>query len=151
MRVIHQSNNTHVLAWDRGEEVLLGFREYLARQNIRAGHLTGLGAAESLEIAFYNLATKEYERRKTNYDVEILSLVGNVALMEGAPVIHMHGTFGKRDFLAFGGHIFSIVAAASCSASTTNQPASTCFAGCDDFSFRARLLIWCAEIEKSSY
>ena len=114
MRVIHQSNNTHVLAWDRGGEVLLGFREYLARQNIRAGHLTGLGAAESLEIAFYNLATKEYERRKTNYDVEILSLVGNVALMEGAPVIHMHGTFGKRDFLAFGGHIFSIVAAGAC-------------------------------------
>ncbi len=93
---------------------LRGFGIFGGSHNIRAGHFTGLGAAESLEIAFYNLATKEYERRKTNYDVEILSLVGNVAMMEGVPIIHMHGTFGKRDFSAFGGHVFSIVAAGAC-------------------------------------
>jgi len=114
MRIIHQANNVHILSWDRGEEVLLGLREYLTSHNIRAGHFTGLGAADSLEIAFYNLATKEYERRKTSYDVEILSLVGNVALMEGTPIIHMHGTFAKRDYSAFGGHVFSITAAGAC-------------------------------------
>ncbi|MBI2096631.1 MAG: DNA-binding protein [Candidatus Sungbacteria bacterium] len=114
MRVIHQANNTHVLAWNRGEEVLSGLREYLVSENIRAGHLAGLGAAESLEIAFYNLETKEYEKRATNYDVEILSLVGNVAMLEGQPIIHLHGVFAKRDFSAFGGHIFRIVVAGAC-------------------------------------
>ena len=93
MEIVHEADNAYILSWKRGEEVLLGFREFLARENIRAGHFMGLGAAESLEIAFYNLVTKQYEKKRTNYDVEILSLTGNVAMMEGKPLIHMHGVF----------------------------------------------------------
>ena len=114
MRVVHFANNTYILAFQRGEEVLGALRQFLAEKNIRAGHLTGLGAAEALEIAFYDLEGKEYEKRRTSYDVEILSLVGNVAMMDGNPILHIHGTFGKRDFSAFGGHVFSITTGASC-------------------------------------
>lgn len=114
MEIIHESGNVTVLAAHRGEEVLSAFSEFVSRQNIRAAHVTGLGAAESLEIAFYNLETKEYERKRTNFDVEVLSLVGNVALYEGRPIIHIHGVFGKRDFSAFGGHVFELVAGGTC-------------------------------------
>lgn len=114
MKVIHHSDNSYVLSFQRGEEVLSLLREFLEHENIRASHCTGLGAAESIEIAFYNLATKEYERKIANYDVEILSLTGNTAMMDSKPVIHMHGTFGKRDFSAFGGHVFRIVVSGAC-------------------------------------
>lgn len=114
MEIIHQASNTHIVTVRRGEEVLRSLLIYLKENNIRAGHFTGLGAAESLEIAFYNLETKEYEKKKTNFDVEILSLVGNVSLIEGEPIIHAHGVFGKRDFSAFGGHVFELVVGGTC-------------------------------------
>ncbi|MBI4134884.1 MAG: DNA-binding protein [Candidatus Sungbacteria bacterium] len=114
MYLVHQSGNTYILAWMRGEEIVSSLRSFLKEKNIRAGCFTGLGAAESLEIAFYNLANREYERKTANYDVEILSLVGNTAMIDGEPIIHMHGVFGKRDFSAFGGHVFRIIVSGSC-------------------------------------
>jgi len=114
MQIAHIGTNAYVITWSRGEEVLTSLREFLASKNIRAGHFTGLGAAESLEFGFYNLETKEYEQRRTNYDVEILSLTGNVAMMDGNYIVHMHGVFGKRDFSAFGGHVFSIQVSGAC-------------------------------------
>jgi len=114
MDIAHQAGHNYILAFRRGEEVVESFRQFLVAENIRASRFSGLGAAESLEIAFYNLEAKEYEKRKTNYDVEILSLSGNTAMMEGQPVIHVHGTFAKRDFSAFGGHVFSIVVGGAC-------------------------------------
>lgn len=114
MDTVHEAGNAYIIAFRRGEEVIAGLREFVRQRNIRAAHFTGLGAAESLEIAFYNLSTKEYERKVANYDVEILNLTGNVAMMNGEPIIHMHGVFGKRDYSAFGGHVFKIVISGSC-------------------------------------
>jgi predicted DNA-binding protein with PD1-like motif len=114
METLHHSGDTYILSFKRGEEVLESLREFLDAENIRAAHFTGLGAAESIEIAFYNLTSKEYEKKAANYDVEILSLTGNAALMEGRPIVHMHGVFGKRDFSAFGGHVFKIIVSGAC-------------------------------------
>lgn len=114
MEIIRDEPATIILKWKKGEEVISSFLKFLEERNIRAGHFTGLGAAESLELGYYNLATREYERKVANYDVEILSLTGNVAVMNGATIIHMHGVFGKRDFSAFGGHVFKLVVAGTC-------------------------------------
>ncbi|MBI3627666.1 MAG: DNA-binding protein [Candidatus Sungbacteria bacterium] len=121
MKVIHESENSYILAWFRGEEVISSLSEFLERENIRASHFSGLGAAESLEIAFYNLDAKEYEKKSANYDVEILSLVGNSAMMDGRPIVHMHGVFAKRDFSAFGGHVFSIHVSGACELHVTRM------------------------------
>jgi predicted DNA-binding protein with PD1-like motif len=37
--------------------------------------------------------------------VELLSLVGNVALANGEPKIHAHVVVGRRDGTALGGHL----------------------------------------------
>lgn len=114
MEIVLQSGNTFVLACKKGEEVVSSLQAFLESQSISAGHFTGLGAAEAIEIAFYDLGTKQYERRILNFDVEILSLVGNCAMKEGRPIIHMHGVFGKRDLSAIGGHVFNIIVSGAC-------------------------------------
>jgi predicted DNA-binding protein with PD1-like motif len=37
--------------------------------------------------------------------VEVLSLVGDIALNQGKPKVHAHGVVGKSDGSAHGGHI----------------------------------------------
>jgi predicted DNA-binding protein with PD1-like motif len=98
MQVIHTENNVSTLSFSAGEEVMATLKSYLEEHDITAAHITGLGAAGHIEIAYYNLATKEYERHTIEEDVEILSLTGNVGVGSGGDtIIHLHGTFGKRD------------------------------------------------------
>ena len=110
MDIIHSEGETYTLNFKRGEEVMAGLIAFVTENNIQAAHLTGLGAASKVTVAYYNLDTKEYEKQDIVEDVEILSLVGNVGIKEGGiPVVHIHGTFGRRELNVFGGHIFELL------------------------------------------
>jgi len=109
MELIHSEGQLYTLNFKRGEEIISGLTDFLKNKNIRAGHITGLGAASELTLAYYNIETKEYEKRQFTENVEILSLLGNVGIKEkDALVVHMHGVFGKKDFSVFGGHVFAL-------------------------------------------
>lgn len=109
MTIIHEQDNFKTLSFGRGEEIMITLKQYLTDNKIQAAHITGLGAADSIEVAYYNLETKEYERHQIGEDLEILNLIGNVGIKEdGEIVIHIHGTFGRRDLSVLGGHLFSI-------------------------------------------
>lgn len=106
MDAIHQANGIHTLNFRRGDELMTGIKAFAETNGIRAAHLTGLGAAGRLTLAYYNLETKAYEKKEFTEDVEILSLVGNVGVgADGTTIVHVHGTFGRRDFSVFGGHV----------------------------------------------
>lgn len=110
MNIIHVGGGTFTLNFSKGEEVLSGLVDFVQSKKITAGHITGLGAASRLTIAYYNIGTKEYEKKEFDEEVEILSLTGNIGMKEsGESVVHLHGVFGRRDFSVFGGHIFELV------------------------------------------
>src|SRR3989338_11315453 len=105
MIIAYHKNDTYVLNFGRGDELLSTLREFLKKENIKAGYFTGLGAAGVLDLAYYNLETKEFERHAIKEDVEILSLIGNIAMLKDETIIHTHGTFGKKDLSVFGANI----------------------------------------------
>lgn len=109
MHVIHSEDNFYTLSFKKGEEIMTSLLTYLVAHNITAAHIAGLGAASAIEIAYYNIDTKEYERHTIEEDLEILNLNGNVGVKDdGTTIIHLHGTFGKRDLSVIGGHIFAM-------------------------------------------
>lgn len=109
MQIIHSEGGTYTLNFARGDEVMAGLLDFLKEKNIKAAHLTGLGAASRVTLAYYNLATKSYEKQTVTEDVEILSLIGNAGVKEGGElVVHIHGTLGRKDLSVFGGHIFEL-------------------------------------------
>lgn len=109
MKIIHKQDNFKTFSFSKGEEIMITLKQYLTENKIHAAHITGLGAADSIEVAYYNLDTKEYERHQISEDLEILSLTGNVGVKEdGEIVIHIHGTFGRQDLSVLGGHLFSM-------------------------------------------
>jgi len=109
MKVIHEHEGRYTLNFAKGDEVMAGLVAFLKEKGISAGHITGLGAASALTLAYYNLETKEYEKHSFTEDVEVLSLTGNVGVKEeNEIVVHLHGTFGRKDLSVFGGHIFEM-------------------------------------------
>ena len=95
----------HALAFTHGDEALAGLHAYCVQHGIAAAHFVALGALAGARVAYFDWETKDYEAIEVDEQVEVLSLVGTVALHEGEPLIHAHIVLGRRDGSACGGHL----------------------------------------------
>jgi Plants and Prokaryotes Conserved (PCC) domain len=55
--------------------------------------------------------------------VELLSLIGDVAVKDGEPQVHAHAVVGKRDGTAHGGHLLQARVRPTCELVLTESPA----------------------------
>ena len=81
------------------------FLEFLSARGVKRGSFTGIGAMRRTTIAFFDTESKEYLDREYDEQMEVLALVGNVALHEGELLVHTHVTLGRRDYSVIGGHL----------------------------------------------
>lgn len=113
MKPLLQEPQQHLLAFETGDEVLSGLKQYAGDQQIATAWVNILGACESVTLAYYDLETKEYLKKTFSEDLEILGVMGNITWMEGRAMVHLHGTFGKSDMSVIGGHIFDMTISAT--------------------------------------
>ena len=92
----------------KGDEVLSGLTDFAAKYNVGDAHFTGIGAVSSATTAWIDLEKKLYHPTVTNEQVEVLSLVGDIATFNGKPVVHMHAVLGRRDGTTVGGHVLEL-------------------------------------------
>jgi uncharacterized protein len=102
-----QFGNEHVLVFAVGEQVLETLNTYLLQHTITAAQFMAIGGFSQVQLAYFNVQTKQYERRDVNEQVEVISLIGNVALMDGKPFVHAHVCVGTREYQAHAGHLRS--------------------------------------------
>lgn len=88
-----------------GDEVVRELGNLVREQGIDAGALTAIGAFQKAVLGYFDWETKEYKHIPVDEQVEVLSLIGDVAVSEGAPTLHMHAVLGKRDGSTVGGHL----------------------------------------------
>jgi len=101
----HQGERTFALVFDSGDEVVAGLRAFAKEANLTAARLTAIGAFRDVTLGFFDPDRKEYDKTVLKEQVEVLSLLGNVAIHEGKPTVHAHVVVGKRDGTAHGGHL----------------------------------------------
>lgn len=122
MVIVGKHDGNIVMNLARGEELVATLSAWCEKNAVTGATLTGLGAADVLEVAYYNLDTKTFERHSIDEEVEILSLVGNAAMLGDKRILHIHGTFGRKDLSTFGGHIFSLRVSGACEIHLTVFP-----------------------------
>ena len=114
MKVVLQDNRQLMLRFDKGEEVIGGLLEFAKTNNIRSAYFSGIGACDSFELGFFNGFLKNYRHKPFLKNSEIISLTGNVSVLNNEPVIHAHGVFSDSDFEIVGGHVFKIMVSVTC-------------------------------------
>ena len=62
---------------------------YAEREGLKLGQLTGIGALKDVELGFYHLKDKTYDRKMFKGEAELLSLDGNLTLFENKPFFHI--------------------------------------------------------------
>jgi predicted DNA-binding protein with PD1-like motif len=98
----------YAIVFLKGDEVLSGLTGFAAKYNVGDAHFTGIGAVSSATTAWLDLDKKMYHPTVTNQQVEVLSLIGDIAAFNGKPVVHMHAILGRRDGTTVGGHVWEL-------------------------------------------
>ncbi len=108
MQVIHVENSIHIIRVEKGEELVETILAYCQKEAITSAWIQALGAGDKAKLSYYNLAKKEYVHRTFEEAFEILSILGNVATVNGKLGLHAHATLSNEQYTSFGGHLQSL-------------------------------------------
>lgn len=102
----HDGQRSFAVIMDKGDEVLSSIKEFAARERILAAQITAIGAFSDVVLRYFDWDVKEYRDIPVREQVEVASLVGDVARApDGKPAVHIHLVVGKRDGCAMAGHL----------------------------------------------
>jgi uncharacterized protein len=111
-KIIHEEiegdirgQRTFALVFETGQEVMADVTRFAKDLRFTAGHFTAIGALSKVTLGFFDWEKKEYKKIPVDEQVEVLSLVGDIALKDGEPSLHAHVVVGKPDGTAHGGHL----------------------------------------------
>ena len=97
---------TYVLVLDKGDEAVSSIEGFARKNGIAAAQLTGIGAFSDAVLGFFDWETKNYRKIPITEQVEVVSLLGDVALgADGEPALHPHVVVSRADGIAMGGHL----------------------------------------------
>jgi uncharacterized protein len=99
------SEKTYVLIFNTGDEVAAGLLEFAKRNRLAGSHFTAIGAFSDVMLGYFDWQTKRYNKIPIREQVEVLALVGDIALDQAEPKVHAHVVVGKADGTAHGGHL----------------------------------------------
>ena len=96
---------TYAIALDPGEEVMETLTRFVREKEIDAGSVTAIGGFERCVVGHFEWESKQYKKIPVDGQVEVLSLIGDVAATSGTPGIHLHAVLGRSDASVVGGHL----------------------------------------------
>jgi hypothetical protein len=88
-----------------GADLLESITKICKEENIRTGKVMAIGAVQKAMLSFYNQREKRYENMEIDHEMEIVSCIGNVSVLNGQPAVHCHITLADNNGRCIGGHL----------------------------------------------
>jgi predicted DNA-binding protein with PD1-like motif len=106
-KLLHEDDGqrTFALVLRTGDEAMRCLQDFAEREGVAAAHLTAIGAFQRAQIAYFDWESRRYEPIPISEQVEVASLVGDIAVADGKPSVHVHAVLGRRDGSAMAGHL----------------------------------------------
>jgi predicted DNA-binding protein with PD1-like motif len=106
-QLIHEQHGekTFAVVFAKSDEVVAGLQRFAEERQVTAAYFTAVGAFRDVVLGYFDRTRKDYKQIPLHEQVEVLSLVGNIALADGKPKVHAHVVVGKSDGTAHGGHL----------------------------------------------
>lgn len=101
-----QGQRTIALIFETGDDVMRELTAFAKEKRLAGSHFTAIGAFEKATLGYFDWQQKDYSKIPVEEQVEVVALVGDVALgPQGEPKIHAHVVLGRRDGSALAGHL----------------------------------------------
>jgi predicted DNA-binding protein with PD1-like motif len=113
-----------ILVLAPGEEAKEAITGFAKKEKIRAASFVALGAFSRAVIGYFDWEKKKYTPIPVNSQVEVITLVGDIAEDEkGAPSLHAHTILGLPDGSTRGGHLIEGLVRPTLEVTLTETPA----------------------------
>jgi hypothetical protein len=122
-KLLAQHPKTYAVIFRTGDNLTEGLTRFASEQNIRGASFKAIGALSSVRLGWFNWQTKNYETAVAlDEQVELLSLIGDIAEKDGKAEVHAHLVVGKSDGTAHGGHLLDATVRPTCEVILTESP-----------------------------
>ncbi|MFH1810893.1 MAG: PPC domain-containing DNA-binding protein [Pseudomonadota bacterium] len=112
----------YLLRVDKDASLLDALSDFARRHHIESAALVAIGALREVELGYFHVAEKRYDRRRLDGDYELIHLAGNISMLDGAPFVHAHVVLGDENLGCLSGHLFSAVVAVTVEVHLTALP-----------------------------
>jgi hypothetical protein len=104
----------YLIKLNKGERLSEVIEQFASETKIEGAWVSGLGAALTATLGFYDLDKKEYHWQTFEGLYELVNLNGNLAFNEqGKMMPHFHAVLSDRQLQTIGGHLKDLVAGAT--------------------------------------
>jgi predicted DNA-binding protein with PD1-like motif len=111
-KILHEAagQRTMALIFETGDEVMATLTQFATKNALSGSHFTAIGAFQSATLGYYDWNKKDYKRIPVGEQVEVVSLVGDIASGEkDKPKVHAHVVLGRSDGAALAGHLIEAI------------------------------------------
>jgi predicted DNA-binding protein with PD1-like motif len=89
----------------KGEDLLAALENCAREHGITLAEVQAIGAVSQARVGYYHQQERKYYFLDLNQPLEIVSLLGNISLKDGKPLVHAHLSLADHEGRAFGGHL----------------------------------------------
>jgi hypothetical protein len=125
-RLLHNRDGqrTFVVVLQTGDEAIACLQSFAVRERLGAAQISAIGAFSDAVLGYFDWQKKEYLRNPADEQLEVASLLGDVAqAADQKPALHIHAVLGRRDGSALAGHLLSAHVRPTLEVILTEQPA----------------------------
>ncbi len=95
----------YAVIFGKGDEAFSGLQKFAEEYHVTSAHFTAIGALSGATLGWFDPQRKMYKKILIDGQVEVISMVGDIALYQGKPVVHTHAVVGTSDGTTRGGHV----------------------------------------------
>jgi uncharacterized protein len=121
--LLAEDPKTYAVIFETGDEISAGLTRFASEQKLADSSFKAIGALSSVELAWLDWKTRKYQPSVVlDEQVELVSLIGDIALKDGEPQVHAHVVVAKSDGTAHGGHLLEAHVRPTCEVVLTGGP-----------------------------
>jgi predicted DNA-binding protein with PD1-like motif len=102
-----EQTKEYAVIFGEGDEAFSGLLAFAQRYRVTSAHFTAIGGLSSGTLAWYDPQRKMFKKIPIDGQVEVVSMIGDVALYNGKPVVHAHMVVATSDGSTRGGHVLA--------------------------------------------
>lgn len=91
----------------KGDEVMSGLTDFAKQNKVTSASFTAIGAFSHATVAWFDDARKEFKLIPIEQQVELVSMIGDIALVNDRPSVHTHVSVASSDGTVRGGHVIN--------------------------------------------
>jgi predicted DNA-binding protein with PD1-like motif len=98
---------TYAIVLAKGDEVMSGLTDFARQNKVASASFTAIGAFSHATVAWFDDSKKEFKLNPIEQQVELVSMIGDIALVNGKPAVHTHVSVASSDGTVRGGHVIN--------------------------------------------